>query len=496
MTNAGVPIFQSYRVKSDNHFSASVEVIPRNGETFTEASDLEERLNTLITREEAMDKEIGRLTTHADALDYMLAASGGILAGIIDIFLVGKPGSSYLTEWSDQQTLGVVKKFAKMQGWKPGGGNDSGAIAWLEKKYKVNYDFRGAGDIAQGYTDPAMHHLNSWAHHPTLLGLVCSIIDQFNNTTTFTSAIKAGVGGDIVILSGNSECPVKLQGRTVPAKIISGAMNWVGHLMSDVAGSSSAVRHGNRGAGIPGPIMSMVYEISSIVKESNISPEEFERNFLSTIEEMYRSGYDFRFELAQAVPVIFNDLFIRSMYIIRRYKAYLVTIKSKNETFSFKNLWHAVKPFKNRTITRMLLIGEAVFTIIDVSDAAVRSAGNWTAFLLRINIVGVGKLVITGVGDAYAGVKKERLRDKRILLMNELIMSHQGIIEYKIADLWLEIPNTIMALQQAELGITKQSQKAMQIYQEYELTVQPKLNHEIKKLTGGEREVLSNFLDI
>lgn len=494
MANVDTLVLQSYRVKTDDHFSAFVEVVPRNRSTLMEANDLEEKFNALVSKKAILDNKIDNLTSHADLLDYTLAACGGELSGIMDIFLVGEPGTSYLKKWSNQQTLGVVKKFAKMQGCDKT--QDSKVISWLEDKYKVNYDFRGSGDIAQDYTYPKMHHLNSWAHHPTLLGLVCSIIDQFNNTTTFTSNIRDGVGGDIVILSGKAGDRMKLQGKTVPAKLIAGTMNWIGHLMSDVAGSNNSAGKGNLGAGIPGPIMATIYEVTSILRECKVSSGEFERAFLSTIEKMYWRGYDFRFELAQAIPVVVNDLLIRSLYIIRRTKAYLVGLRNENKRFAFSDFWEAVKPYKNRTLTRMLLVGEAVFTTIDVADAAIRSVGNWPKFLVRVNIVGVGKLIITGAGDVYAGIKKEKLRNERILLMNELIMVHQGTIEYRLAETWRALPNTLVALQQAELGILEQSRQSMIIYQEYEQAVQPKLNHEIKQLKRGEREALSNLLDI
>ena len=54
-----------------------------------ELKDLEDKLNETL-------ETIRLLTPECDKLDYILSASSGALCGIIDVFLVGKPGIRYL----------------------------------------------------------------------------------------------------------------------------------------------------------------------------------------------------------------------------------------------------------------------------------------------------------------------------------------------------------------------------------------------------------------
>ena len=90
---------------------------------------------------------IKALKPDCDKIDYALAASSGALCGIIDIFLVGKPGETFLgnitDDWFERRTC----DFAKICGWQ---GNDqnpvSSAISYLERHFKVPYDQTGLGD--------------------------------------------------------------------------------------------------------------------------------------------------------------------------------------------------------------------------------------------------------------------------------------------------------------------------------------------------------------
>ena len=58
------------------------------------------------------------LKPECDKLDYALAASSGALCGLIDIFLVGKPGESPIGKLTDQwftnRTMDFAKPFSKI----------------------------------------------------------------------------------------------------------------------------------------------------------------------------------------------------------------------------------------------------------------------------------------------------------------------------------------------------------------------------------------------
>jgi len=158
-------------------FSSSIETALISAET--EIQNLKETIMSVES-----------LKPNCDKLDYALAASSGVLCGIIDIFLVGKPGESPAGDVTDKWFANRTTDFAKLCGWE-GKGSDSlsSAISFLEKKFKIPYDQRGAGDAGSIVFDlnPSNHHFKSLGHNPTLLGLFFSILDQFTNQSHFVS---------------------------------------------------------------------------------------------------------------------------------------------------------------------------------------------------------------------------------------------------------------------------------------------------------------------
>ncbi|WP_186446228.1 hypothetical protein [Paenibacillus cremeus] len=87
-------------------------------------------------------ESIQSLKPNCDKLDYILAASSGALCGIIDIFLVGKPGESPLGNITDKWFANRTTDFAKLCGWEDKGGENSlsSAIRFLENKFKIPYE--------------------------------------------------------------------------------------------------------------------------------------------------------------------------------------------------------------------------------------------------------------------------------------------------------------------------------------------------------------------
>ena len=74
------------------------------------------------------------LTTDCDKSDYILAACSGAICGILDIFLVGKPGESPIGDVTDKWFENRTMDFAKMCGWNDKENNTlSSAIEHLEK---------------------------------------------------------------------------------------------------------------------------------------------------------------------------------------------------------------------------------------------------------------------------------------------------------------------------------------------------------------------------
>lgn len=394
---------------NDNHFEFASNIY-----TAMKSAELEKQV--LTEKIEESLETIKELTPQCDKLDYILSASSGALCGVIDIFLVGKPGESPLGNITDKWFEERTKDFAKLCGWKDKKNKGiKSAIGFLERKFKIPYDLRGAGDAAKDVFDlnPGNHHFKSLGHNPTILGLFFSILDQFRNTATFVT------GGELISLQ-DAVKDFNLQGNDIPSKIFCGFKNWFGHLMSDISGSSGSK---GRGMGIPSPFWSWTNDIIAIKRKLNIPVSEFDKAINKLALEIYKQGYDVRFQTTQAIPVFINELIVRFIYSVRRLINYFVSTEKKDR--SFKNMWKTCEPFSNATVKRMLTVAHGVFCLVDISDATVRGfisgAGNFnvTEFALRLNIIGVGRFAISLYGEGKRAIKKGHAKEEHYYLVRE-----------------------------------------------------------------------------
>lgn len=228
------------------------------------------------------------------------------------------------------------------------------------------------------------------------------------------------------------------------------------------------------GMGIPGPIISLLKEISSL-------PVLRDKGMAKHIHNAYvKNKFDLRAEMAvgyeigrQALPVILNEAIVRAFYFIRRLA---MEIKAKSSLFQID--WDKVMPWRNRTIVRMLTIAHGTFTAIDLSDAAIRagikaikdeaavggaSGGAVAAtsfgkdFILRVNFVGIGRLGIAISSDMKMGWQRIAREDERLTLECQQLGLLHAKIFYKQAGMWIAAENAQSAIYQ----MTSVSQKAV-----------------------------------
>lgn len=389
-------------------------------------SALDAAEHEIISLNETIDS-INGLKPECDKLDYALAVSSGFICGILDIFLVGKPGESPLGSITDKWFENRTKDFAKLCGWKDSGENSlSSAIRHLEKIFKIPYDQRGVGDAASFVFDlnPTNHHFKSLAHNPSLLGLFFSILDQFSNTSHFVS------GGDLISLQ-KADNRFELRGTNVPSKLFCAFANWFGHLISDMSGSSGSK---GRGMGIPSPLWTWTNDVIAIKRKLNISVNQFDQSFNELAVELYKNGFDARFQTAQGIPVFINEMLVRLMYTTRRLIKYFSETSAQER--SLKLMLSKCEPFKNPTVKRMLTIAHGTFLAIDAGDATVRSfiAGggyfNPAEFFMRINIAGIGRFTISLYGEIKRGINIYNIEREAVFAQKE-----KKIIEYYIEGL-------------------------------------------------------------
>ena len=352
-------------------------------------------------------------------------------------------------------------------------------IKKLEESFGIPSD--GVYNVAGNGIDSKSHHLDDLAHHPTIIGWAASILTQFTGNAYFQN--KDGINikykakkikivenvnayieyGDsevieVISTSGKSRkvLQVTLIGDDLKSKLACGTFNWIGHLLSDIAGSQSSARKGNAGMGLPGPVLSTLKEFAMLplIKKTPL-PQLL--NDLFTRDDALFGKYrmDLRSELAigkelgkQAVPLFLNEIMVRSFYFIRRLTA---EIKAAN---SLKDIcWKNTLPFKNRTITRMLTISLGTFEAIDLGDAAIRGAinsggtlpGFFASFVLRVNFVGIGRFAIACGSDISMGIQREKQRNERIQLINQQIYLLEAKVYYRQESMWVSAENAVEA---------------------------------------------------
>lgn len=316
-----------------------------------------------------------RYNDKCDKYDYLTAVGCGALAGIIDIFAVGSPNDSVLGKWTDTQVDNCVIKFSKMldKDGKVKDGNVASAIGFLEKKFKVNYDQRNTTDVGNLFQmGTKNHHMKSLAHSPDIVGLFFSILNQFTSTASFLN------DGQLITIQTDT---YELVGKNWIAKIFCGAANWFGHLMSDIAGSSGGrgAANGGRGSGIIMPF----FELFGFCNFGKFNIGKDRQDLATLATRVFQEGYDVRFGITMAIPVLVCDLLIRLIWALRRFFQYKKPIKE------------CIPTAQHDDLRVMLIIGNGTLCIIDGTDALVKSGGgaDLIAFFTHLNLVAWCRLI-------------------------------------------------------------------------------------------------------
>lgn len=306
-----------------------------------------------------------------DQYDAMLAATSGIMVGLIDVFFVDIPKEGKLTKIADKTVDKIVIKAAKLAGWEPKEGHETiaSAIGFFEGKFQVNYDHKSTKEVDGVFPLwTKNHHFKSLAHSPDPIGLFFSILDQFTNTATFIS------DGELIRIDA-SDRKFRLEGSNFISKLFAGFANWLGHLLSDVAGSSGSRGNdgrgnGGRGTGIPVPFMNLL----QFLNVGSFQTGKYRNDFATVMVKVFQEGYDFRHGLAMAVPVLLNELIVRTFCVLRR-------------RFQYQLPWTDCLPtMKDKTLRWMLLISTGAMCVADGAHAWKYSADAVKLFL-RMNYV-------------------------------------------------------------------------------------------------------------
>lgn len=302
-----------------------------------------------------------------DKYDFLMGAFIGVFSGLLDVFFVGKPGEGMLGKWVDQKTNECVIRYAEAKSEKKFTGDNAlqHAIQYLERNAKVPYDQAKSVDVdgMVKHMTPKNHHLKSLAHSPDPIGLCCAILDQFQMKATFID------NGKIIRVNSSG---AELVGDNFVAKVYAGAGNWFMHLMSDVAGSNSAV---GRGSGLPIPF----YELFGLCNFGEFGQH---RQTLATVMvQVFEKGYDLRHGVAMAIPLLVGNLVTMMAWSFKR-RLY--------HNWDWK---HCIPSDDYKSYRRMQLVNNGAFCLVDGVDSYIRGKGNPVEIILRMNLFAWLRLV-------------------------------------------------------------------------------------------------------
>lgn len=358
-----------------------------------------------------LDSQIDMLSSKADKWDYLLAVSSGIACGMMDILWTGDFSLAEGRNISAQQINNLVKKTAKILGCESD--DLKNCVKFLEDKFPIPAD-GNASDFGGGL----QHHLRDFAHHPTIIGLIFSLLTQFTYKSYGTD-----LNGNFIMVDVPDKSKIFI-GEDIFSKIVNGTIIWFFHLISDMAGSRSTVGLSG-GTGIPGPILSIAKEMSVIPFFKNFKKDDmsislflsklFNGTLLAKHDENgkiipdsivkldLRGEMGFVVELEkQIIPVIANECIVRTFYMIRRLAQQIKQVDIKSIDDFKKVRVNEIFPINSPTLARMLTVATGVFTTLDVSDAVITRK-----YWVSVNYVGIGRFTLA-LGNEMVWALKRR----------------------------------------------------------------------------------------
>ena len=350
--------------------------------------------------------------------DYLFAAASGILMGALGSLWQKDINLTEARKFGEEKIQKIVIGAAQRAGLDKEHPNIADAIRFLEKR------FPSVGDkLTAAFGGGLQHHLRDFSHHPSPVGLVCSLLMQFTGKGFGT---KTDGTFAIFDLPADAMKDGLLVGRNVPEKSLYGTVKWLFHLISDMAGSSSTP---GAGTGIPGPLLSFLKEASSLpfFRDLSIGYEGKMRTLSQWISKAFNGtllkdedGNPLRFDLrtevglaeqilTQVPAVLANECIVRGFYTITRF----VDELKRCDVSSVKDLARInpsrFLPLNSRALTRMLTVASGSFVVVNSGIAAVRAVVEGTAsggvgavplFFMRLNYAGIGRFAFALRADS------------------------------------------------------------------------------------------------
>lgn len=435
-------------------------------------------------------------------------ASGALTALIIDTLLVGDISLTEANSWGNDKVEKFVISVAKSRDKKGKVTDLYSAVKFLEDNYKIPADA-----VENSFGGARHHHLYDFSHHPTPIGWFFAISTQFTKHAYGTD--KTGLFQD----------PVKITGKGLDSiyqnpinKVWNGTINWIFHMISDMAGASGTIQKGHYGTGLPGPLLSLLKEISSdehIRKLVGTAGKTDRDKFSVMVQNLFNGRFladhnsagevikgteipfDLRTEIGlgheltkQIIPVLVNECIVRAFFAVSRF---VKEVKRLNVTSidDLRNVdYKAFLPFNNPELNQMLLISTASFTSVDITAAGIKAAiknpgnkyGFAKDFLLGINYAGVFRFGLAGLGVAVTPEKLEKCYE-------DFAQLSERIKDNKVIAAVSDIPLGVVP---AGIKVVKTCKEAVSEYQEAKenrIQIQKECDEHIRILTEYRSEI-------
>lgn len=374
------------------------------------------------------------MNNELDKWDVIVSISSGAITAAIDILWIGDISLVDAHKWGSEKVDEFVISVAKSKGYK--GKEIAGAIKKLEDDFPMDGDL-----LTKEFGSGSQHHLRDFSHHPTIVGLIFSLLMQFTGKGYGTKTNGEFVSFDIP----------GWKPRSFVDSVYVGTIEWLFHIISDIAGSSGTRRIENKeGTGLPGPLLSFLKEISAIPgirsiagktdPKSSPNKEEYYQ-FSVTCSKLFNGTllgehdekgkpvlhkelkFDLRTELGiinesinskQYIPVVLNEVIVSAFYSVRRFLNEIrdnsIETIEKLKTIDIKKCL----PFKNTPLDHMRIIAATTFTSIDLisagTKAAIKNKDNKAGFALdfmqSINYCGIFSLSLSANTELHNSMQK------------------------------------------------------------------------------------------
>ena len=356
--------------------------------------------------------------------DRTVAIASGVMTAALDVLWAEDISWENAHDWGCKRTRAFVLSVAHLQGYK--GDDLAAAVRSLEKAFPIQAD-----KLTDEFGSGKHHHLRDFSHHPTPVGLLFSILSQFTGT---------GFGTDV----NGAFIQHSIQGWEKPdllSGLYNGTIVWFFHMISDMAGSSGSIAMGKEGTGLPGPLLSLLKELSSVPGIQALAGKNKEGRYNVSLlcsklfngtlfvekgeeGEIVRAPirFDLRTELGianeaikskQYFPVLLNEAIVCSFYSLSRLARELTRHPAQTPE-ELQNLdFRRILPWRSPALRHMRMVAAATFTVVDIGSAGLQAyfthkgdpSGFALCFLQKINYVGLMWVGMAGTAEAAGAVE-------------------------------------------------------------------------------------------